>query len=67
MTLFKKKKKEKMHLSDENILKKYSRALQTIALGELGGTMGNVDRLSEAIAGLEGEGTMGKGAQKQKT
>ena len=27
--------------------------------------MGNADRLSEAIAGLEGEGTMGKGAQTQ--
>ena len=52
-----------MHLSDENILKKISRALLTIAHGGLGGKMGNADRLSEAIAGLEGEGT--EGAQKQ--
>ena len=45
-------------------MKIFSRAHQTIALGEPGGTMGNVDRLSEAIAGLEGEGT--EGGQKQK-
>ena len=37
-------------------MKIFSRAHQTIALGGLGGTMGNVDRLSGAIAGLEGEG-----------
>ena len=45
-------------------MKIFSRAHQTIAVGGLGGTMGNADRLSEAIAGLEGEGT--EGAQKQK-